>query len=82
KLFSIESCSTIAVGLSKANLARKIYYYLDDLGDFLNHFKVTEVIKEVHSYYQQPPTRRMCIALLEDEIQQNTIQNLNLYYYI
>ncbi|MDT9180790.1 MAG: LynF/TruF/PatF family peptide O-prenyltransferase [Limnospira sp. PMC 1291.21] len=82
KIFSIESCSTIAVGLSKANLGRKIYYYLDDLGDFLNHFKVNEVIKEVHSYYQQPPTRRMCIALLEDEIQQNIIQNLNLYYYI
>jgi len=82
KIFSVESCNTIAVGLSKANSARKIYYYLDNLGDFLNHFKVNEVIKEAHAYYQQQPTRRMCIALLEDEIQQSTIQNLNLYYYL
>jgi LynF/TruF/PatF family peptide O-prenyltransferase len=78
---SIPSCNTIAVGLSKANSNRKIYYYLNDLGDFLNYFKVNEVAKKVHAYYQQQPTRQMCIALLEDEIKQSTIQNLNLYYY-
>lgn len=77
-----KSCNTIAVGLSKANSARKIYYYLDDLSDFLNYFDANEIGKKVHAYYQQQPTRRMCVALLENEIKQGTIQNMNLYYYL
>lgn len=79
---SIPSCSTIAVGLSKANTARKMYYYLDDINDFMSYFPVKDIARGVHAYYQQQPVRRMCVALLENELHAKAIERMNLYYYL
>lgn len=73
-------CKSICVGLSKANSARKIYYYLENINDFLSYFPANDLARRVHAYYQQQPVKQMAIALLESELQAGTIQRMNLYY--
>lgn len=75
-------CNRIIVGLSQANSARKIYYYLENLNDFLSYFPANDLARRVHAYYQQQPVKEMAVTLLEDELQAGTIQRMNLYYII
>ncbi|MDF5709800.1 MAG: LynF/TruF/PatF family peptide O-prenyltransferase [Nostoc sp. S4] len=75
-------CKRISVGLSQANLERKIYYYLENINDFLSNFTVNDIARRVHTYYQQQPVKEMAVALLESELQAETIQKINLYYII
>ncbi|MEH2067203.1 MAG: LynF/TruF/PatF family peptide O-prenyltransferase [Nostoc sp.] len=75
-------CKRISVGLSQANLERKIYYYLENINDFLSYFPVNDIARRVHAYYQQQPVKEMAVALLESELQAETIQKINLYYII
>ena len=73
-------CKRICVGLSQANSARKIYYYLENINDFFSYFPANDIARRVHAYYQQQPVKEMAIALLESELQAGTIQRMNLYY--
>jgi len=73
-------CQRICVGLSQANSARKIYYYLENINDFFSYFPANDLARRVHAYYQQQPVKEMAIALLESELQAGTIQQMNLYY--
>jgi LynF/TruF/PatF family peptide O-prenyltransferase len=73
-------CQRICVGLSQANSARKIYYYIENINDFLSYFPANDLARRVHAYYQQQPVKEMAIALLESELQAGTIQRMNLYY--
>ncbi|MCC5669243.1 LynF/TruF/PatF family peptide O-prenyltransferase [Nostoc sp. CHAB 5784] len=75
-------CQRISVGLSQANSERKIYYYLENINDFLSYFPVNDIARRVHAYYQQQPVKEMAVALLESELQAETIQKINLYYII
>ncbi|MEH1872926.1 LynF/TruF/PatF family peptide O-prenyltransferase [Nostoc sp.] len=75
-------CKRISVGLSQANSERKIYYYLENINDFLSYFPVNDIARRVHAYYQQQPVKEMAVALLESELQAETIQKINLYYII
>ncbi|WP_334966934.1 LynF/TruF/PatF family peptide O-prenyltransferase [Nostoc sp.] len=75
-------CKRVSVGLSQANSERKIYYYLENINDFLSYFPVNDIARRVHAYYQQQPVEEMAVALLESELEAETIQKINLYYII
>jgi LynF/TruF/PatF family peptide O-prenyltransferase len=50
-------CQRICVGLSPANSARKIYYYLENINDFFSYFPANDLAHRVHAYYQQQPVK-------------------------
>nr|BCR82584.1 prenyltransferase [Microcystis aeruginosa] len=77
----VPACTRICVGISKANRDKIIYYYLENMGDFLNYFTVNDTARKVHAYYLKQPVVEMCVALPESELLAGTtIKNLNLYY--
>ena len=77
-------CKAIFVGISQANSAKKIYYFLEkeNFNDLFTYFPANDIARRVHAYYQDKPLIRMAIALLESELQAGTIQRMNLYYHI
>lgn len=80
----LAACSRICVGLSKANADKVVYYYLENLDDFLNYFAANDTSRRVHAYYQKQPVREMCVAVQERELltEMREISKMNLYYLI
>ena len=74
--------SRLLIGLSKANIDKILYFYLDSIDDFLNCFSPNDIAKKVHAYYRSQPVAAMCVALPEKQLLAATINNMNLYYYI
>ncbi|MGL5063948.1 MAG: DUF5838 family protein [Microcoleus sp.] len=78
----LPASSRIGVGLSKANAEKVVYYYLENLNDFLNYFIANDTARRVHAYYREQPVKEMCVASPENELVAGTIQKMNLYYLI
>lgn len=78
----LPACSRICVGLSKANTEKVVYYYLENLNDFLNYFTANDTARRVHAYYREQPVKEMSVASPENELGAGTIQKMNLYYLI
>ena len=78
----LAASSRMGVGLSKANAEKIVYYYLENLNDFLNYFNANDTARRVHAYYREQPVIEMCVALPESELLAGTIQKMNLYYLI
>ncbi|MGB5633804.1 MAG: LynF/TruF/PatF family peptide O-prenyltransferase [Waterburya sp.] len=71
----------MGVGLSQANEANVLYYYLENCQEFLNYFPVNDTARRVHNFYlQQQGSEKMWVALSESELIAGKIENINLYY--
>ena len=74
-------CSMMGIGFSPANEANVLYYYLEDIQDFLSYFPVNDTARRVHNFYlQQEGSKKMWVALSESELIAGRIENINLYY--
>jgi LynF/TruF/PatF family peptide O-prenyltransferase len=79
----LPACSRICVGLSQGNTEKILYYYLEDINDFLNYFTPNDTAYRVHSYYlHQQPIREMCVALPESQLLTRRVEKMNLYYLV
>ena len=79
----LPACSRICVGLSKGNTEKIMYYYLENINDFLNYFTPNDTAYRVHAYYlHQQPIREMCVALPESQLLARKVEKMNLYYLI
>jgi LynF/TruF/PatF family peptide O-prenyltransferase len=78
----LAACSRICVGLSKGNAEKVVYYYLEDIKDFLNYFTPNDTARRVHAYYQKQPILEMCVAAPESQFLAERIAKMNLYYLI
>ncbi|CCI02071.1 MULTISPECIES: LynF/TruF/PatF family peptide O-prenyltransferase [Microcystis] len=76
----LAACRRICVGLSKGNTEKILYYYLEDIKDFLNYFTPNDTARRVHAYYQKQPISEMCVAAPESQFIAEKIEKMNLYY--
>lgn len=77
----LDISTMMGIGFSQANEANVIYYYLENLQEFLNYFSVNDTAQRVHNFYlQQQGSKKMWVALSESELIGGRIENINLYY--
>ena len=70
------------IGLSKANANPVLYYHLKNKKDLLNNFAINDMARKVHDFYQhQEVLAEMWVGVAQQELVNNRIENIRLYYY-
>lgn len=76
----LENCHAIQIGFSKANPCKILYFHPQDPNYFIDNLG-NEIAKRVHAYYRHQPVKDLVVAIPENQLLGQSIQQLNLYYY-
>lgn len=78
----LQASNAFYIGLSKGNSQPVLYYSLKSKKDLQNYFRLNDMAQQVNNFYQNQETLPyVWVGVSEQELQNNKIENIRLYYH-